>query len=30
MVEKLLNYFGCCIPDKIDSKIIETLDYLKS
>ena len=29
-VEKLLYYFGCCIPDKIDSKLIKTLDYLHS
>lgn len=29
-VEKLLYYFGCCVPDKIDSKLIETLDYLQS
>lgn len=29
-VEKLLYYFSCCVPDKIDSKIIETLDYLHS
>lgn len=29
-VEKLLYYFGYCIPDKIDSKLIETLEYLQS
>lgn len=29
-VEKLLYYFSYCVPNKIDSKLIETLDYLES
>ena len=29
-VEKVLYYFSLCVPDNLDSKIIETLDYLNS
>ena len=29
-VEKVLYYFSLCAPDNLDSKIIETLDYLNS